>query len=542
MLQTRLWIMGLLACAGLSIASAAAASSIAGMVKYANGKPLNGAFISANQDKAIYTTTVFSDDAGKFRFPDLPDGSYKVWAFARGFRDSVRSNVVVKKGKTAEISFPLSEEKDPLALFNQATAGEWLASLPGSESEKHLISKHCSGCHHNLSQLMKHRFTKEDWLKVMRVMEQLTSAHAVFGTINEPSRDGRPRPPGTWMAKPGGIWMFAPADEIASYLEKVQGPNSPIPSIRFHPRPTGKATQAVITYYRIPRYNAAPHDVQIDKQGNIWYNDFKGPYIGKLDPKSAEFKEYKIPVPPAVMPGSDNMWVLPESNDDSVWLHERWAHRLKRFDPKTEKVIGDFTEAGADGIDAEGKTLLSPATRLDLTTGEVTYIRYNGSTAGYGTALDSKGIGYRGGIADSDIKRMNPQTGEVVSYPTPTPRSGPRRGCVDADDNPWFGEWYGGKIAKLDVNAGKIIEYSVSVPFAAFYEVCTDKKNGNTWGYDWHNDRLVRVNSKSGEVTEYPMPTLDNESRRTVVDTSTNPPSVWIYGMMEGSIIRVQAP
>jgi hypothetical protein len=38
------------------------------------------------------------------------------------------------------------------------------------------------------------------------------------------------------------------------------------------------------------------------------------------------------------------------------------------------------------------------------------------------------------------------------------------------------------------------------------------------------------------------MPTPDVESRRTAVDTSTNPSSVWIHGAGNGLIIRVQAP
>lgn len=527
-------VTGAIALAG----SPAKASSIVGTTKFANGKAMNGVFVSAKRDGSDYTTTVYSDDSGNFKFPDLPDGNYMVRAFARGYKESVRANVAIQKGKSANLSFSLAEETDPVARFNQATAGEWLVSLPGTQAQKDSIDKDCSGCHHNVTQLMKHRFTKDDWLLVMRIMEGMTSANAVFG-INEA---GAPRGGRSFNMLGPGQWRFGSSDAIASYLAEVQGPNSPIPTIKFYPRPTGKATQAVITAYRIPRYNAAPHDVQLDKHGNVWYNDFKAPYIGKLNIATGEFTDFKIPVPAPLAPGSDNMSVLPHSVDDSVWLHERWAHKMVRFDIQTEKVVATYEDAGADAIDADGKTLLAPETRLDLTTGKVTHIKYNGNTGGYGTAMDSKGMGYRGGISDSAIKQLNPNTGEVTFYQTPTPNSGPRRGCVDQDDDPWFGEWWGGKIAKLDVKTGKVIEYSVSVPFAAFYEVCTDNKNATTWGYDWHNDRLVRVNAKTGEVTEYPMPTLDNESRRTVIDDSTSPPSVWIYGMMSGIIMRVQAP
>jgi len=94
----------------------------------------------------------------------------------------------------------------------------------------------------------------------------------------------------------------------------------------------------------------------------------------------------------------------------------------------------------------------------------------------------------------------------------------------------------------LDIKSGKMTEYPVSGPFAAFYEAGVDPKNHMGWAFDWRNDRLVRVNPKTGEVTEYPMPTPDVQSRRTDVDTTTDPPSVWIHGAGNGLLIRVQAP
>ena len=130
----------------------------------------------------------------------------------------------------------------------------------------------------------------------------------------------------------------------------------------------------------------------------------------------------------------------------------------------------------------------------------------------------------------------------MINLPTPTPDSGPRRIQLDGDAYLWFGEWFGGKIGRLDIKSGKISEYSVSVPFAAFYEAGTDPKNHHGWAFDWRSDRLMRVDPATGEVTEYPMPTRDVESRRTAVDTSTNPPAVWIHGAGNGLIIRVQAP
>jgi len=510
------------------------ASPIAGSVKDGAGKLLNGVFVSASRSGASSTVTVFSDDSGQYRFPDfLAAGSYTVKAHTGGFQIEQRSNVAVKAGETTRVDFALKDETRPEELFRQATPGEWLASVPGTDYEKRSIVRHCSGCHHSLYQLKAHRFDKDGWRKIVATME-LIDAIGVPRSVEGAGAGDLPQQ----VVSPGQ-WHFASREEIADYLTKVRGPQTPWPSIKFHPRPTGKATQAVITEYRLPRDNAAPHDVVLDSKGNAWYNDFKSEFIGVINPNTGVIKEYKLPRKAGVPPGSSNMFM---GDDDTVWINQRIAGQLFRFDPKTEQVIGTWTGVRLDRFDSKSGVAYGTNMQMDVNTGRVTRYRFQDSTAGYGTEVDSRGFGYRGGIKDSDIKVLNPETGNVTRYPTPTPDSGPRRITLDGDEHLWFGEWLGGNVGKLDIKAGKITEYPVSVPHAAFYEAGVDPKTHHGWAFDWHNDRLVRVNPATGEVLEYPMPTPDVESRRTAVDTSTNPSSVWIHGAGNGMIIRVQAP
>ena len=499
------------------------ANSITGSVQDSGGKTLNGVFVSAKRDGATYTTTVYSEDAGKFRFPELAAGTYAVTAHAGGLQASRRSNVAVKDGQTVPLDFTLEVETRPAELLLQATSSEWLASLPGTMEQKMSLSKNCGSCHHNLFQLRSVRFTKEDWIRIISAMERID----VIGEIREPR-------PAYYMP-----WRHGTKEQIAEYLAQVQGPNSPLPKIQFFPRPTGKATRAVITEYRVPRENAIPHDVQLDSQGTAWYNDFKTDDLGRINPKTGEIKEYKLPSKPGFHPGSANMFI---GDDDTIWVSQRIANTLTRFDPKTEKVIGRWEKVNFDRFDSKRGVALGTQMQMDLATGKVLRYKYKASTDGYGTAVDSRGFGYRGGIADSDVKVLNPETGEVTNYRTQTPDSGPRRITLDGDNYLWFGEWFGGKIGVLDIKSGKMTEYPVSGPFAAFYEAGVDPKNHIGWAFDWRNDRLVRVNPKTGEVTEYPMPTPDVQSRRTDVDTTTDPPSVWIHGAGNGLLIRVQAP
>jgi virginiamycin B lyase len=502
-------------------------NSFTGLVKGADGKKLNGVFVSAKREQDIYTTTVYSDDSGQFRFPALEAGTYTITAHTPGFRASQHTAKIVSNGRTQPLDFTLQIEDRPAVLVEQATPGEWLNSMPGTEKQKYAISNMCGNCHHNVTQIKERRFTQQDWRIIVEAMSHLD-------VIGE-----KPLNP----AGPAGIYfsgIWGNKDEVAEYLGQIRGPDSPLPKIKFYPRPTGKATRAVITEYRIPRDNAIPHDVQLDAQGNVWYNDFKTDWLGKLDPHTGEIKEFKLPSKPGRHPGSADMFI---SEDDNVWINQRMEDgRTLRFDTKTEKITGTWDNTRFVLLDLRKGIAAGIGMEMDIATGQVTHYKYSSSIEGYGDARDSKGIGYRGGLPDPDIKVLDHETGKVTSYMPQTPNSGPRRIALDGDDYLWFGEWFGGKIGRFDIKEKKITEYPVNEKFAAFYEAGVDPKNHTGWAYDWRNDREDRVDPLTGEVTEYPMPTLDVEARRTAVDTSTDPPSVWINGAGIGTIIRIQAP
>jgi virginiamycin B lyase len=58
------------------------------------------------------------------------------------------------------------------------------------------------------------------------------------------------------------------------------------------PRPSERATRAIVTEYDMKRPTAQPHDVLLDKDGNVWYSDFGELFISKFDPKTLKLTEY----------------------------------------------------------------------------------------------------------------------------------------------------------------------------------------------------------------------------------------------------------
>src|SRR5713101_2399562 len=58
---------------------AASSSVLAGTIKSAAGQTLEGVVISAKEDGKTITTSVFTDEEGRYYFPPLAKGHYHVW-------------------------------------------------------------------------------------------------------------------------------------------------------------------------------------------------------------------------------------------------------------------------------------------------------------------------------------------------------------------------------------------------------------------------------------------------------------------------------
>ena len=52
------------------------------------------------------------------------------------------------------------------------------------------------------------------------------------------------------------------------------------------------------------RPTTEPHDILVDKEGNVWYTDFGEMFIGKFNPKTLKLTEYPIRKRRRRQPGS----------------------------------------------------------------------------------------------------------------------------------------------------------------------------------------------------------------------------------------------
>ena len=65
-----------------------------------------------------------------------------------------------------------------------------------------------------------------------------------------------------------------------------------------------------------------------------------------------------------------------------------------------------------------------------------------------------------------------------------------------------------------------------STPVTDFYEAMPDK-NGEVWAGVLHGRQMLRFNPKTDHWTVYQMPEPYAYNRRTVIDASTRPVTVW---------------
>src|SRR5579872_3016809 len=265
------------------------ASLLTGKVVSSSGAPLAGIPIKAHRDNSAVTVAVYTDAKGEYSFPawsDLTPGAYSVGVELPDFEHTAKP-VTVTEGKPASLDFTLKSK--PLT-YEDATASEIIAGLPGTDEQKVLFSQ-CSNCH-TLQWALQAGRTKEGWVEIIKKMAGRAAEREAPGTYEFSQK------------------QFI--EPLADYLVSIRGPESSdkIP-FKQRPRPTDAAsTNIVVTEYAVPRGGARelymlrgdrrfvwPHDVIMNDK-YAYYTDHFSYVLGRLDLKTGEATELPYPLPP----------------------------------------------------------------------------------------------------------------------------------------------------------------------------------------------------------------------------------------------------
>ncbi len=539
---------------GLAVPAQKPAAALAGLVSSDAEGPMEGVLVRAKGVGKTISVTVVSDRRGRFSFPAsrLAPDKYNIDIRAVGYDLANPVSVEVGAGAAGHVDLRLVKTTD---LISQLTSSEWLESVPGTEEQKNQLFR-CAACH-SLAPIVQSTYDEKGWLTTFARMRSYSEQAVLEHPVSLPFKV-----------------TVQPDPAFAKYLSTINLSATPEwkYQLKTRPRPSGRATRVIITEYDLPDPGRLPHDADLDNKGMIWYNDFREPLIGRLDPRTGETKEWRMP---PLKPGFPEGTLSIEFNRDGyLWIPRFRQGGYTRFDPRTEKfqtwlVPPEYNDAHAiqgqvaaapDGTAwfPGGENLL--IFKLDPRTGRIrTYpmypdyhpdekssgiiqFSYSATPVGhstYGLAADSKSNVYICDIVGGNIGKIDGETGKVTLYKTPTLNSGPRRVSVDSQDRVWFGEYYADKLGMFDPKTGKFKEWAAPTPWIGPYPAKADQ-SGDVWTSGMGADLVLRLDHKTEKFTEYMLPTVNANIRHIDIDNSASLVAVWVAEVHQGKIAKIE--
>ena len=136
---------GVLLVSALVSVGAQAQTALTGIVSSGEEGAMEGVLVSIKKEGSTITTTVVTDEQGRYAFPAarMEPGKYTLAIRAIGYRLDGPKTVDVPAGSAANADLKLGKVK---SLVPQLSNGEWLLSLPGADRQKAFLTM-CVGCH-----------------------------------------------------------------------------------------------------------------------------------------------------------------------------------------------------------------------------------------------------------------------------------------------------------------------------------------------------------------------------------------------------------
>lgn len=492
---------------------------LTGTVTSASGEKIGGATVSARRPGQTITTSVFTDERGKYYFPPMADGSYSVRAQVAGWEKAER--IVELKGEVRKQDLVLKPTKD---FFTQLSGDQIVAALPedtpAHRRMKAVFIDVCTECH-SASTVLNNRFDAQGWDAIVTAMSRITAMNT-FGD--------RPSPV---------ISRFQ--QDLVAYLTEMRGPGPSPMHLTSPPRPAGDALLPVVYEYDLPAeagggyvlnnggdwslgHPAASgggfgiHDATVDFNGNIWftYNDHESitRSIGKIDTKTGRVTDFKYARPNGRAATTHGIFV---GHDGMVWFNVnlrtpdvRDGARLGRIEPKTD-AFDVFTPP----VGMKGMTI----------------------------HVAEDGQGQIWGDTSTGTVRFNPKTGEWREFTSLTP--GFTYGAVgDRDGNGWWAQFGIDVVGHGDVRTGKVSEITLPPARHAFLKEgdvsaedlkllsrqrprrpAADVNGVDVWVPNYSGQNLMRINIETMKTTYYRSPRVGLNPYMAAVDASHN---VWV--------------
>jgi virginiamycin B lyase len=269
----------------------------------------------------------------------------------------------------------------------------------------------------------------------------------------------------------------------------------------------------VYVTFDMPGSNRFPGSAKPERDGNVWIWEYRGHWLGKLDPKTGVISEYPIPnVDQAsihsVVVGPDGMIWYSEQATDTIGKMDPATHQITRYKEPSRGTKHTLVVDSTGMVWGTGE----PLTRFDPETG--TFHDFAEVPTAYGLALDKdENVWFSEFSKDGKIGKVDAKTGKVTKYQQPTPGSWPRRLKIDAQGNVWSCEYESGKIARFDPRTETFKEYALPGGRPTPYALVIDKNTGHLWFSSMEMDTISELDPATGKITLYPFLFPENGMR-----------------------------
>jgi virginiamycin B lyase len=309
---------------------------------------------------------------------------------------------------------------------------------------KQILETRCTLCH-ELSELKRVSFDREDW-------QELVGRMVTYGAPL--SQDQIP--------------------VLVDYLGKNFATAGRQPG-KVVPGPV----EATVREFTLPNPGTRPNGTFLARDGSLWYSWAGSAMLGRYDPKTGQFKDFPLDVP------GDGAHDMVDDSAGNIWFTA--PTYIGALDPKT----GDVREYRMP--DSKAQSLHEPifdqkgilwftmsrgdmVGRLDPKTGDVKLISIPTKDSRlYGIAISSKGVPYFSLFAHNKLGSVDPVTFEVKEYTIPNPASRPKRIRFTSDDVLWYADYSRGYLGAFDTKTGKFREWpSPGGPTSHPYAITTN--------------------------------------------------------------------
>jgi len=486
-------------------------------------KPFKAAQVHImNMDKQVLFMVYTS--GGRYRAPNLFPGKYEVTVRKAGFGADTRT-ITLAAGAKATLDFSLREQASPGVRQGEfgftSGAGTDVKLLSYDElyprgPGRVLLEKDCMYCH-GRNFFPSKQYHETQWNGFIDLMTGATA-----------SERGAMVPPGT----------LSPQDRatLLAYLSRQFGPGSPARGLRADAEfPVDEAAlgKAMYVEYYLPldpkldagnkqRRTQQPH---FDQQGNVWYTDRSIPNrIGRVDPRTGEFKDWVMPDPKADPHG------LTVDAKGHVWFAETAGFHLGELDPATGSIVRYPMDSSGRSkgrghspvVDSKQNVWFTVIQgdmigKWDRQTGKSTVWKVpTQGAAPYGIALDKDDNVWFAEFRRCKIGKFDPRTERFTEYVVPSQPCTIRRLGVDSQGMVWYGDFSNGKIGKIDPTSGKIVQYDIPMPFSEPYDVWADREDAIWISDGGQGGALIRFDQRTKKFTYYPTPQITDQPKLAI--------------------------